>query len=59
MHRELQMLVDAGLTPYQALEAATTVPATFLKSQNDWGQIRVGHRADLVGITVNTTLPER
>ena len=48
MHRELQVLVDAGLTPYQALESATVVPAAFLKSQNHWGMLRVGQRADLV-----------
>jgi imidazolonepropionase-like amidohydrolase len=53
MHRELQMLVDAGLSPYQALEAATTIPATFLKSEGVWGQLRVGQRADLVVLSSN------
>src|SRR4030095_6639255 len=30
LHRELQALVEAGLTPYQALETATRNPAEFL-----------------------------
>jgi imidazolonepropionase-like amidohydrolase len=48
LHRELEMLVDAGLTPYQALEAATTVPAQFLRANGEWGALRTGSRADLV-----------
>jgi imidazolonepropionase-like amidohydrolase len=66
LHRELQMFVDAGLTPYQALEAATTVPAMFLKAQGDWGSLRVGQRADMVLLSAdpltdikNTTRIER
>ena len=30
LHRELESLVSAGLTPHQALEAATTTPAAFV-----------------------------
>jgi len=48
LHRELIMLVDAGLSPMQALAAATRVPATWLGAERDWGTLKRGHRADLV-----------
>jgi imidazolonepropionase-like amidohydrolase len=48
LHRELQRLHAAGLTPRQALAAATTVPAEFLGAGDSQGRIRVGMRADLV-----------
>jgi imidazolonepropionase-like amidohydrolase len=36
LHRELEMLVDAGLSPMQALAAATRVPATWLGAEREW-----------------------
>jgi imidazolonepropionase-like amidohydrolase len=48
LHRELQALVAAGLTPYQALVAATRTPAAFVNATGDWGTIASGRRADLV-----------
>lgn len=46
-HRELELLVEAGLTPVEALAAATRVPAeTFALA--DRGRIAEGMRADLV-----------
>lgn len=48
MHRELEMLVAAGLTPWQALAAATVVPARWLRAEREWGSIAPGRRADLV-----------
>jgi hypothetical protein len=46
LHRELELFVEAGLTPYEALAAATRVPSEFLK--NEAGTIEVGKQADLV-----------
>src|SRR5262249_50971415 len=46
LHEELALLVRSGLTPYQALRAATAAPATFLGA--DSGTVAVGRRADLV-----------
>jgi hypothetical protein len=57
LHRELQALVQAGLTPWQALEAATRNPAEFLGGARDWGTIAQGMRADLV-LTRVSTAPE-
>jgi imidazolonepropionase-like amidohydrolase len=48
LHRELASLVEAGLTPYQALRAATANPAEYLGAERDWGTIATGRRADLV-----------
>lgn len=47
IHRELELLVRSGMTPEQALAAATSVPArTF--HLNDRGEIAPGKRADLL-----------
>ena len=49
LHRELQALADAGLTPWEALRAGTATPAAWLGDGNpDFGTIAVGKRADLV-----------
>ena len=53
LHRELQALVQAGLTPYQALEAATRNPAEFLNQAAEWGTLEVGKRADFVLVSGN------
>jgi hypothetical protein len=53
LHRELEALVAAGLTPYQALAAATTSPAEFLRASAEWGSIAPGKRADLVLLGAN------
>jgi imidazolonepropionase-like amidohydrolase len=53
MHRELESLVGAGLTPYQALSAATRNPAAYFGSAREWGTIEPGKRADLVLLKAN------
>jgi hypothetical protein len=47
LHRELELLVFAGLTPLEALRAATSVPAAAF-GLSDRGRIAAGARADLV-----------
>lgn len=47
LHRELEALVDLGVTPLQALAAATTAPAELL-GWDDLGLIDAGYRADLL-----------
>jgi Amidohydrolase family len=53
LHGELRALVQAGLSPYQALEAATSAPARFFDQSSDWGTIAPGHRADLLLVDHN------
>ncbi len=53
LHRELQALVAAGLTPYQALRAATVVPAMWLGVSDEQGTIQVGKRADMLLLSAN------
>ena len=48
LHTELERLVEAGLTPLEAIEAATIRPAEFFSLQEQMGTIAVGRRADLV-----------
>lgn len=53
VHEELRNLVDVGLTPYEAVRAATSDAAAFLKSADRWGTIMIGARADLILTTAD------
>ncbi len=53
LHDELQLLVQAGLTPLQALQAATTNPARFIANENDYGAVKPGKLANLVLLDAN------
>jgi hypothetical protein len=48
LHDELEALTDAGLSPLQAIQAATINPATFLGRETTEGTVAAGKRADLV-----------
>ena len=48
LHHELARLVDAGLTPLAALQAATINPARFLGRLAELGTVEPGKLADLV-----------
>ncbi len=54
MHRELELLVRSGLTPQEALTAATSAPATAFHL-DDRGVIAPGKRADLLLVKGNPT----
>jgi len=53
LHDELELLVQSGFTPAQALEAATTSPAMFMEKSDKYGTIEKGHTADLVLLEAN------
>lgn len=55
LHTELQLLVKAGLTPIDALRAATTLPAQKFRCIGDRGVIAAGKRADLLMVDGNPT----
>jgi imidazolonepropionase-like amidohydrolase len=48
LHDELELFVEAGLTPMQALETATTNPSLFLGLSKTWGRIEPGYTANMV-----------
>jgi imidazolonepropionase-like amidohydrolase len=53
LHDELALLVQAGLTPMEALETATRNPATFLGTSASLGTVERGKFADLVLLEAN------
>ncbi len=48
LHKELELLVKAGLTPAEALRTATVNPAKFLDADDSFGSVQPGRLADLV-----------
>ena len=53
LHEELLHFTRAGLTPFEALRAATLEPARFLGMTDSLGTIEAGKVADLVLLTAN------
>ena len=48
LHRELELYVEAGLTPLQAIQTATIVPAKVMGVEKQYGTVEQGKVADLV-----------
>jgi imidazolonepropionase-like amidohydrolase len=48
LHRELELYVKAGLTPMEAIQTATIVPARAMKLDSELGTLERGKQADLV-----------
>jgi cytosine/adenosine deaminase-related metal-dependent hydrolase len=53
IHRELESLVAAGLTPYEALATGTRNVAVFFGTLPRSGTVEVGKQADLILLTAN------
>jgi imidazolonepropionase-like amidohydrolase len=53
LHEDLNYFLQAGLTPLEALQAATVKPAEFLGRAVEQGTITPGKRADLVLLNAN------
>ena len=53
IHDELELLVQAGLSPREALAAATAAPAEFLGAADSLGAVAEGKLADLVLLEAN------
>jgi len=53
LHRELELYVQAGFSPLEALQSATVVPARVMGKESDSGTIQPGKRGDLVVLDGN------
>ena len=53
LYREIELYVQAGFTPLEALQAATIVPARVMGMEKELGTIEVGKRADLIIVNGN------
>jgi imidazolonepropionase-like amidohydrolase len=48
LHRELELLVESGLTPLQAITVATKNAAAIVNAADEWGTLEAGKLANLV-----------
>jgi hypothetical protein len=48
LHREIELYVEAGFTPLEALQAATIVPARALGVESESGSLTPGKRGDVL-----------
>ena len=48
LHREIELYVQAGFTPMEAIQAATLVPAQAMGLSREVGTVEPGKRADLI-----------
>ncbi len=55
MHEELEMLVESGLTPAEAIQCATVNNAAMINQADHLGRIDAGYQADLVILTADPT----
>jgi imidazolonepropionase-like amidohydrolase len=53
LYREMELYVDAGFTPMEAIQAATIVPARVMKLDGESGTIEIGKRADMILVDGN------
>ena len=53
LHRELEYLVNAGLTPFEALQTGTVNAAKFFSAEGRFGSVEVGAEADLLLLDAN------
>jgi imidazolonepropionase-like amidohydrolase len=48
LHRELELLVESGLTPLEAITTATKNAAAIVNASNEWGTLEAGKLANLI-----------
>jgi imidazolonepropionase-like amidohydrolase len=53
LHHELELLVEAGWKPLEAIRASTFDAARLMKAENEWGSVQAGRRATLLIVAGN------
>ena len=53
IHRELKSMVEAGLTPFQALQTGTVNVGKYFGTESSTGTVAAGKRADLILLDAN------
>jgi len=53
LHREIELYVQAGFTPMEAIQAATIVPARVMGLEKELGTVQKGKRGDLILLTAD------
>jgi len=53
LHREIELYVQAGFTPMEAIQAATIVPARVMGLDKEVGTVEAGKRADVIILDAN------
>ncbi len=53
LYREIELYVEAGFTPMEAIQAATIVPARVMKLDKELGTVEAGKRADVIIVDGN------
>ena len=53
IHREMERMVEAGMSPYQVIASGTRAVGEYFNNEDDFGTISVGARADLILVEAN------
>jgi imidazolonepropionase-like amidohydrolase len=53
LYREIELYVQAGFTPMEAIQAATLVPARVMGVDKNLGTVEAGKEADLIVLKAN------
>ncbi|HKP37019.1 MAG TPA: amidohydrolase family protein [Pyrinomonadaceae bacterium] len=53
LHREMEAMTRAGLTPYHILASGTRNAAVYLNAEKEFGTVEVGKSADLILVNAN------
>lgn len=53
VHHELELMVEAGWKPLEAIRASTYDAARLMHAENEWGSVQAGRRATLLIVAGN------
>ncbi|MDL2296167.1 amidohydrolase family protein [Lachnospiraceae bacterium OttesenSCG-928-E19] len=55
INRELELMVEYGITPIQAIQTATSNPARVLEMADEFGELKPGLNADMIAVKGNVS----